>query len=237
MSILDLNDNQLTGGIPPELGRLPELNALDLRNNPGLSGLVPASLTEIPKSGLGLPAGHPPVRAPDTGDVAVDRTGVDRHRRLHAFAAGRGDPDRSAPPPGRSGLAVERRLGGDTAARRMARRGRRRRGPGHGTSAARQRVGRPVPRRTDVPGVARGAGIWPTTRAWAASWRAGWRSWTFGACTSRARACAARATTGPHMVGGGPDRSGPLCENPQAIQASLPWWSLNQVVMDGRRVR
>ncbi len=44
---LFLNDNDLTGPIPPELGEMSDLLILDLANNAGLAGPLPAELTNL----------------------------------------------------------------------------------------------------------------------------------------------------------------------------------------------
>ena len=53
-----MNNNQLSGSIPAALASLGNLEFLHLRDNPGLSGCVPASLRDIPHNDLnhlGLP--------------------------------------------------------------------------------------------------------------------------------------------------------------------------------------
>ena len=44
---LFLNDNDLTGPLPPELGEMSDLLILDLANNAGLAGPLPAELTNL----------------------------------------------------------------------------------------------------------------------------------------------------------------------------------------------
>ena len=44
---LDLSGNKLTGGIPAELGRLESLLEMKVSNNPGMSGELPARLTDL----------------------------------------------------------------------------------------------------------------------------------------------------------------------------------------------
>ena len=47
MEELDLDSNNLTGALPPELARIPALRRLSVGNNSGLSGPVPAGLTNL----------------------------------------------------------------------------------------------------------------------------------------------------------------------------------------------
>lgn len=63
---LELSSNNLTGSVPPELGGVSRLRQLSVANNPGLSGALPASLTDL---GLdALLAGGTALCAPeDTG--------------------------------------------------------------------------------------------------------------------------------------------------------------------------
>ena len=47
VTALDLDENELTGGIPTELGRLSNLQSLSLNDNSGLSGPLPGSFTGL----------------------------------------------------------------------------------------------------------------------------------------------------------------------------------------------
>ena len=48
LGTLGLQSNNLSGTIPPELGQLSKLNWLSLSNNPGLSGMLPQTFTNLP---------------------------------------------------------------------------------------------------------------------------------------------------------------------------------------------
>ena len=47
LGILELGGNNLAGGLPPELARMSSLRRLAVGNNPGLSGPLPARLTDL----------------------------------------------------------------------------------------------------------------------------------------------------------------------------------------------
>ncbi len=50
----ELHDNQITGGVPSELGNLTTMRTLHLRNNRGMSGPLPLSLTNVDLTSLTL---------------------------------------------------------------------------------------------------------------------------------------------------------------------------------------
>ena len=47
LMVLRLQDNQLTGGVPPEFGGLENLRSMVLSNNGGMTGALPARLTDL----------------------------------------------------------------------------------------------------------------------------------------------------------------------------------------------
>ena len=53
--ILSLANKSMTGNIPPEIGLLTSLEGLSLRNNPGLTGCIPANLRGIDDYHVDLP--------------------------------------------------------------------------------------------------------------------------------------------------------------------------------------
>ena len=54
LATLDLSDNNLTGSIPPELGQVATLKQVYLRNNVGMSGALPLTLTNLMLEAINL---------------------------------------------------------------------------------------------------------------------------------------------------------------------------------------
>ena len=84
--MLSLARNELTGGVPPGLGRLASLEELNLSHNAGLAGVLPASLTALGALRVLLVGGTDLCAPPDPG--FTDWLGRLTRRRIAICGAG-----------------------------------------------------------------------------------------------------------------------------------------------------
>ncbi len=232
-----LNRNRLAGGIPPELAELQDLSLLSLSNNP-LSGLVPSRLTEL--WGLNMVDLHGtrvctlPTPEFSRWLARIDRPYLNECTPAQLDEAILIDLYRN------SGGTEWRSSDGWT--------GERPPGEWHGVDAGTDGrvtglalrdngLAGPFPRELaylealQVLDLADNPGLQGEVESRLA--QLGLRELHIAGTDL----CGPRDTRFLRWWEAIPDRSGSLCTNPEAIHVSMPTWSLNQAIQDGRNTR
>ena len=232
-----LDRNQLTGGIPPELAELQDLRLLSLSNNP-LSGLVPTRLTEL--WGLDMVDLHGTrVCALPTPELSRWLARIDRPY-LNECTPAQLDEAILIDLYRNSGGTEWRSSDGWTGERPL--------GEWHGVDAGTD--GRVTGLALRDNGL---AGPFPHELAYLEALQVldlADNPGLQGEVESRlaeldlrelhiagTELCGPRDTRFLRWWEAIPDRSGSLCLNPEAIHVSMPMWSLNQAIQDGRNTR